>query len=275
MTPWPVTVIAHAGMEMGACYYGLRHRITHLGASRGVDAIWIIVDRLTKTAHFTPIKVTYSMDRLARLYIDNVVRLHGVPVSIISDRDPSYQDTIGRAPFEAQYGKKCRTPLYWDEVGERRILGLELIQATCEKVDLIHEQIKAAQSRQKGYADQRRKDLDFLIGDKVFLKVSPTKGMMQFSKKGKLSPRYIGPYEILAKVGPVAYRLALPPSLDDMHDVFHVSMLRKYVHNPSHILAQEPPKLATDMSYKEQPEKILDSKVVNLRNRPIHYVKVK
>ncbi|XP_043717599.1 uncharacterized protein LOC122665511 [Telopea speciosissima] len=98
---------------------------------------------------------------------------------------------------------------------------------------------------------------------------------MWFSKKGKLSPRYIGPYEILAKVGPVAYRLALPPSLNGVHDVFHISMLWKYVHDPSHILSQEPPELAADMSYKEQPEKILDSKVVNLHNQPIHYVKVK
>ncbi|XP_043700025.1 uncharacterized protein LOC122650697 [Telopea speciosissima] len=179
------------------------------------------------------------------------------------------------APFEAQYGKKCQTPLYWDKVGERRILGPELIQTTYEKVDLIRERIKAAQSRQKGYADQRQKDLEFLVGDKVFLRVLPPKGVMRFSKKGKLSPRYIGPYEILAKVGQVAYRSALPPSLDGVHNVFHISMLWKYVHDPSHILSQELPELAADMSYKEQPEKILDSKVVNLRNQPIHYVKVK
>ncbi|XP_043710357.1 uncharacterized protein LOC122659292 [Telopea speciosissima] len=98
---------------------------------------------------------------------------------------------------------------------------------------------------------------------------------MRFSNKGNLSLRYIGPYEILVKIGPIAYRLALPPSLDGMYNVFHVSMLLKYVHDPNHILSQEPPELARDMSYKEQPEKILDSKVVNFRNRPIHYVKVK
>ncbi|XP_043717622.1 uncharacterized protein LOC122665533 [Telopea speciosissima] len=179
------------------------------------------------------------------------------------------------APFEAQYGKKCRTPLYWDEVGERCILGPELIQVTYEKVNLIREQIKAAQSRQKGYADQRRTDLEFSVSDKVFLKVSPTMGVMRFSKKGKLSSRFIGPYEILVTVGPVAYRLVIPPSLDGMHDIFHVSMLWKYVYDPSRVLSQEPPELAADMSYKEQPKKILDSKVVNLCNRPIHYVKVK
>ncbi|XP_043699989.1 uncharacterized protein LOC122650659 [Telopea speciosissima] len=183
------------------------------------------------------------------------------------------------APFKAQYGKKCRTLLYWDKVGERRILGPELIQATCEKVDLIRERIKAAQSRQKGYTDQRRKDLEFLIGDKVFLKVSPTKGVMRFSKKGKLSPRYIGPSEILAKIGPVAYWLALQPSLDGVHDVFHVSMLRKYVHDPSHVLSQEPPELAADMSYKEQLEKILDNsatvyagKLFSLVVKPSHKI---
>ncbi|XP_043696681.1 uncharacterized protein LOC122647321, partial [Telopea speciosissima] len=98
---------------------------------------------------------------------------------------------------------------------------------------------------------------------------------MRFIKKGKLSPRFIGPYEILAKVGPVAYRFGLPPSLDGVYDVFHVSMLQKYVHDPNHVISQEPPELTADMSYKEQPEKILYSKVVNLCNRPIHYVKVK
>ncbi|XP_043687606.1 uncharacterized protein LOC122638823 [Telopea speciosissima] len=98
---------------------------------------------------------------------------------------------------------------------------------------------------------------------------------MRFSKKGKLSPRYIGPYEILVKIGQVAYQLALPPSLDDVHDVFHLSMLWKYVHDPSHVLSQEPPELAADMYYKEQPKRIYDSKVVNLRNRPIHYMKVR
>ncbi|XP_043705460.1 uncharacterized protein LOC122655320 [Telopea speciosissima] len=216
------------------------------------------------------------MDKLARLYIDNVVRLYGVPISIISDCDSrftskfwggfqkamgswdehisliefasnnNYQTTIGMAPFEAQYGKKSRTPLYWDEVGERRILGPELIQVTSKKVDLICERIKAAQSRQKGYADQCRKDLEFTIGDKI-----------------------------LAKIKSVGYQLDLTPSLDGVHDVFHVSMLRMYVHDPSHVLSQEPHELIAIMSYKEQPEKILDSKIVNFCNRPIYYVKVK
>ncbi|XP_043725740.1 uncharacterized protein LOC122672311 [Telopea speciosissima] len=195
---------------------------------KGVDALWVIMDRLTKIAYFIPIKVTYSIDKLARLHIDNMVHLHRVPVSIISDRDPSYQATIRIAPFEAQYGKKCHTPLYWDKVGERCILGLELIQASYEKVDLIHKRIKATQSRQKAYADQRHKDLEFLIGDK---------------QEGQAKLEIYWAYEILTKIGSVAYRLAFPPSLDDVLNVFYVSMLQ--------------------------------NKVVNLRNRPIHYVKVK
>ncbi|XP_043697886.1 uncharacterized protein LOC122648723 [Telopea speciosissima] len=217
------------------------------------------------------------MDKLARLCIGNVVRLHGVPVSIIFDRDPKFTSKFwgGFQKFEAQYGKMCQTPLYWDEVGEWHILGPELIQTTCEKVDLICKWIKVAQSRQKGYADLRRKDLEFTISDNVFLKVSPTKGVMHFSKKGKLSPRFIGPFEILTRIGLVVYRLELPPSLDGVHNTFHVSMLQKYVHDPSHVLSQEPPELAADISYKEQPQKILDSNVVHLHNRPIHYVKVK
>ncbi|XP_043694669.1 uncharacterized protein LOC122645431 [Telopea speciosissima] len=179
------------------------------------------------------------------------------------------------APYEALYGKKCRTPLYWDEVGERRMLGPELIQATCEKVDMIREKIKIAQSRQQSHTDVRRKDLEFQTGEKVFLCVSLTKGIMQFSKKGKLSPRYIGPYEILKRIGAVAYQLALPPSLEGVHNVFHISMLKKYVPNPTHILTAEPIQLETDMSYKEQPEEILWRKEHKLHNRTVAYVKVR
>ncbi|XP_043693050.1 uncharacterized protein LOC122643497 [Telopea speciosissima] len=109
---------------------------------------------------------------------------------------------------------------------------------------------------------------------KCFSRCHP-KGVKRFSKKGKLSLRFIGPYESLTRIGPVAYQLELPPSLEGVHDVFHVSMLQKYVHDLDHVLSQEPPELAAKMSYKEQPEKILDSKIVHLRNWPIYYVKVK
>ncbi|KAL5573266.1 hypothetical protein UlMin_022863 [Ulmus minor] len=134
--------------------------------------------------------------------------------------------------------------------------------------------MKAAQSRQKSYADKRRRPLEFQVGDLVFLKVAPMKGVMRFGKKGKLSPRYIGPFEILERIGKVAYRLALPPELLSVHNVFHVSMLRKYISDPSHILEHEPIKVHEDLSYEEQPVQILDRKDKTLRNKVIPLVKV-
>ena len=115
------------------------------------------------------------------------------------------------APFEALYGRKCRTPVCWDEVGERILVGIELVQITSEKVKVVRDNLKIARDRQRSYADNRRRDLQFEIGDRIFLKISPWKGVLRFGKRGKLSPRYIGPYKILSKVGPVAYRLKLPP----------------------------------------------------------------
>ena len=123
----------------------------------------------------------------------------------------SYQASIDMAPFEALYCRKCRTPVCWDKVGERRLVGLELVQITSEKVKVVCDNLKIARDRHKIYADNRRRDLQFEIGDRVFLKISPWKGVLRFGKRGKLSPRYIGPYEIVIKVGTVAYRLKLPP----------------------------------------------------------------
>ena len=114
----------------------------------------------------------------------------------------------------------------------------------------------AAQSRQKAYADNRRRPLEFEVGDKVFLKVSPKKGVRRTGSKNKLAPRYVGPFEILDRIGPVAYRLALPPALERMHNVFHVSQLRKYVPDPNHIISYGPLQIQEDMSYTEEPVQI-------------------
>ena len=141
----------------------------------------------------------------------------------------SYQASIGMAPYEALYGWKCRTPVCWDEVGERKLVGPEIVQMTCDKVKVIREGLKIAQDRQKSYVNNRRRDLEFEVGDMVFLRISPWKGVLRFGKRGKLSPRYIGPYRIVERIGEVAYRLELPSDLDRIHDVFHVSMLRKYI----------------------------------------------
>ena len=305
------------------------------------DAIWVIVDRLTKSSHFLPINVEDSLEKLAQLYVDEIVRLHGVPVSIVSDRDPrftsrfwpslqttlgtrlhfstafhpqtdgqsertiqtledmlracvmefkgswdthlalmefaynnNYQASIEMAPFEALYGRKCRTPVCWDEVGERRLVGPELVQITSEKVKVVRDNLKIARDRQKSYADNRRRDLQFEIGDQVFLKISPWKGVLRFGKRGKLSPRYIGPYEILSKVGPVAYKLKLPPELSRIHGTFHVSMLRKYIPDPSHVLREQPMQLKENLTNEETPVQIIDRKEQVLRSNVIPLVKV-
>lgn len=148
------------------------------------------------------------------------------------------------------------------------------MQKTREAIEKIRQRMRTAQSRQKSYADIRRRKLEFSGGDKVFIKVAPMKGVMRFGKKGKLSPRYIGPYEILERVGDVAYRIALPPSLASVHNVFHVSMLRKYIEDPSHVLSYEPLRLNQDLSYTELPVKVLATEEKELRNKKIPLVKV-
>ena len=135
-----------------------------------------------------------------------------------------------------------------------------MIGETNEKVKLIHERLKVVRSRQKSYADVRMKDLQFQVGDKVFLKVSPIKGTLRFGQKGKLSKRFIGPYKILSSIGDVAYRLALLPGLSGVHNVFHVSMLKKYVSNPLHVIRHEPLEIQEDVTYIEKTVKIIDTK---------------
>ena len=157
------------------------------------------------------------------------------------------------SPYEALYGRKCRTPLCWTELNERKVIYPDFIQETEEKVKMIRERLKVATDRQKSYADMKRKDIRYEIGEKVFLKVSPWKKVMRFGKKGKLSPRFIGPYEVIEKVGPVAYRLALPPDLEKIHNVFHVSMLRRYRSDPSHVVSSETIELRPDLTYEEVP----------------------
>ena len=141
-------------------------------------------------------------------------------------------------PYEALYERKCRTPLCWTELSEKKVIDPGLIQETEEKVKMIRERIKVAADRQKFYADLKRKEIQYEIGEKVFLKVSPWKKVMRFGKNGKLSPRFIGPYEVIEKVGPMTYRLALSLELEKIHNVFHVSMLRRYKSYPSHVVSR-------------------------------------
>ncbi|GJZ54481.1 putative reverse transcriptase domain-containing protein [Tanacetum coccineum] len=310
-------------------------------SSSGYDAIWVIVDRLTKSAHFLPIREDYKTEKLARIYINEIVARHGVPVSIISDRDGrfashlwqalqkalgtklnmsttyhpetdgqsertiqtledmlracvmdfggswdthlplvefsynnSYHKSIKCAPFEALYGRKCRSPVIWAEVGESQLIGPEIVQETTEKVVQIKERLKTARSRQKSYADKRRKPLEFKVGDRVLLKVSPWKGVVRFGKKGKLAPRYVGPFEIVECVGPVAYRLRLPQELSCIHDTFHVSNLKKCLAESDVQVPLEEIEIDENLRFIKDPIEIVERDMKKLKRRRIPLVKV-
>ena len=159
--------------------------------------------------------------------------------------------------------------LYAGMKGDRRLIGPELLQITLDKIQIVRDRLKIARDRHKRYVDKHRRDLQFKVGDRVFLKVSPWKGILRFGRRVKLKPKYRGPYEIIARVGPVAYRLDLPPELSKVHNVFHVSMLRKYIPYPSHVLRDQPVELKDNLTYKEQSMQIVDHREQILRNKVI------
>ncbi|WVZ97465.1 hypothetical protein U9M48_043002 [Paspalum notatum var. saurae] len=308
---------------------------------KGYNSIWVVVDRLTKVAHFIPVNTTYSGAKLAELYISRIVCLHGVPKRIISDRgsqftsrfweqlhnsldtklrfstayhpqtdgqtertnqiledmlracaiqygtswdkclpyaefsyNNSYQASLKKSPFEALYGKRCRTPLFWNQTGEKQVFGPDIIQDAEQQLRIVQENLRVAQSRQRSYADVRRRDLSFKVDDHVYLKVSPMRGIRRFNMKGKLAPRYIGPFKILEKKGEVAYRLELPPSLSGVHDVFHVSQLKKCLRVPEEQAPLEGLEVQEDLTYTEHPVKILDTSERNTRNKKIKMCRV-
>ncbi|GKD23107.1 ty3-gypsy retrotransposon protein [Tanacetum coccineum] len=287
----------------------------------GHDTILVIVDRLTKSAHFLPMREDYKIDRLDRLYLNEIVARHGVPISIISDRDSqftsrfwqsmqevlgtrldmsttyhpqtdnqsertiqtledmlracvldferswdvhlplvefsynnSYHSSVKCALFEALYGRKCRSPIMWAEIKDR---------------------LKAAPERQKSYADKRRKPLEFSVGDCVLLKVSPWKGVVCFGKKGKLVPRFVGPFEIVEKVGPVAYRLRLPEELNGVYDTFHVSNLKKCLADPTWQIPLDEIQVDAKLNFVEEPVEILEREFKKLKWSRIAMVKVR
>ncbi|GJY08957.1 putative reverse transcriptase domain-containing protein [Tanacetum coccineum] len=288
--------------------------ITKLPRSRsGHDAIWVIVDRLTKSSHFLAIHEDFNTKKLARLYIDEIVARHGVPVSIVSDRDERftshfwqtvqkalgtrldlstayhpqtdrqsertiqtfYHSSIQCAPFEALYGRKCMSSVLWTEIGEGSVIGTELVLETTDKVVLIKEKLKETRDRQKSYADKRRKPLEFEVGDRVLLKVSPWKGVVHFGKKCKLAPRYVGPFEILERIGLVDYRLRLPEELSSVHDTFHVSNLKKCLADANlHVLLDEI-KVDKTLHFVKEPVEIMDREIKKLKRKAIALVKVR
>ena len=172
------------------------------------------------------------------------------------------------------YKRPCRSSLCWLEVGESSITDPDLIRDTSKKVNLIRKRLLMTQCGQKSYVDRWRRPLEFKVGDHVFLKVMPKKGVVRFGKRGKLEPRYIGPFEILERVSTVAYRLALPLSLSGVHELFHLSMLRKYTPNPTHVVDWGDITVDTDGTFEEGPMLILDSRDQVLRCKIVRLVKV-
>nr|GEW40863.1 putative reverse transcriptase domain-containing protein [Tanacetum cinerariifolium] len=302
----------------------------------GNDTIWVILDRLTKSAHFLSMKETEPMDKLARLYLKVVAMRHGILVLIICDRDPrfalnfwrEFQKTVGtrldmstayhpqtdgqkertiqtledmlrgcvidfgiglerRLPliefsynnsyhagikvalFEALYSQKCRSPVCWVEVGDAQPTGSELIHETTEKFVQIKQRIQAARDRQKTYADVRRKPLEFQVGDRVMLKVSPWKGVVRFGKRRKMNPRYIGPFQVLAKVGIVAYRLELPQQLSKDHSTFYVSKLKKCLSDEPLAISLDEVHIDDKLHFVEEPAEIMDYEVKRLKQSRI------
>jgi hypothetical protein len=161
----------------------------------------------------------------------------------------SYEASLKMSPFKALYGRNCRTPLHWDQPGERQVFVLDILLEAEENIRMVRENLKAAQSRQQSYANTRRRELSFEVGDYVYLKVSPVKGIKRFGVKGKLAPRYIGPYQIQARHREVAYQLSLPESLSAVHDVFHVSQLKKCLRVPKEQLPMEDLEVQEDLTY--------------------------
>ncbi|GKC23412.1 putative reverse transcriptase domain-containing protein [Tanacetum coccineum] len=265
--------------------------------SSGYNTIWVIVDRLTKSAYFLPMKKTDSMEKLTQQYLKEIVCRHGVPVSIISDRDSRFASGFSRS-LQKALGTDANTSTAYhpetDGQSERRIQTLEYMLRACvidfgkswdRHLPLVefsynnsyHASIKAAPFKAlygQNYADVRRKPMEFSVGDMVMLKVSPWKGVIRFGKRGKLSPQYVGPFKIICRVGPVAYKLELPRELQGIHNTFHVSNLKKCLADENLIIPLKKIQLDDKFHFIEEPVEIMDREVKQLKQSRIPIVKV-
>ncbi|GJU04712.1 putative reverse transcriptase domain-containing protein [Tanacetum coccineum] len=228
--------------------------------SSGYDTIWVIVDRLTKSAHFLLMRENDPMERFTRLYMKEVVTRHGIPVSIICDCNGRFTSNCWRSFQKA--------------LGDIQLTSPEIIHETTEKIIQIKSRIQAARDRQKSYADVRRKPLEFQLGDKVMLKVSPWKGVIRLGKWGKLNPRYIRPFKVLAKVGTVAYKLELPQQLSKVHSTFHVSNFKKCLSDEPLAIPLDEIHIDDKLQFIEEPVEIMDHEVKRLKQSRIPIIKV-
>ncbi|GJY82531.1 putative reverse transcriptase domain-containing protein [Tanacetum coccineum] len=187
----------------------------------------------------------------------------------------SYHASIKAASFEALYGRKCRSSVCWAEVRHTQLTGPELIYETIENIVQIKQRIQAARDRQKSYADVRRKPLEFQVGDRVMLKVSHWKGVIRFGKRGKLYPRYIGPFKVLAKVGDVTYRLELPQELRRVHSTFHISNIKKCLSDEPLVIPLDEIHIDDKLNFVEETKEIMDREDKRLNQSRILIVKVR
>ncbi|GJY59312.1 putative reverse transcriptase domain-containing protein [Tanacetum coccineum] len=191
-----------------------------------------------------------------------------------SSYNNSYHASIKAAPFKALYGRKCRSPICWAEVGQVQLTGPEMVQETSEKVIQIKQRMQVARDRQKSYADLKRKPMEFQVGDRVMLKVSPWKGVVRFGKREKLNPRYVGPFKVLEKVGSVTYKLEIPQELSRVHNTFHVSNLKKCYSDEPLAVPLEGLHVDDKLYFVEEPIEIMDREVKRLKQSRIPIVKV-
>ena len=305
------------------------------------DAVWVVVDRLTKSAQFLPIRKGDGVDQIVRIYLDEIVHLHGVPTSIFSDRDPrftsyfwqafqralrtrvnmsrsyhpqtdgqsermiqtledmlrvvvldwgdswekhlplvefsynnSFHTSIGMSPYEALYGRPCRTPLCWTQEGELSMLGPEIVEETTEKIQFLKDKMKEAHDRQKSYAEKGRKHLEFEVDDLVYLKMITLKGMTRVAGRRKLDPRYLGLLRIIERVGAVAYKLNFPLAMNAFHNVFHVSQLRKCLTDQDIVLPEIPRDLGKNLTLETRPVRVVDRTEKVTRTKKVPMIKV-
>ncbi|GJV86180.1 putative reverse transcriptase domain-containing protein [Tanacetum coccineum] len=242
-------------------------------SSQGYDTIWVIVDRLTKSAIFVPMRETDPMKKLARMYLKEVVTRNGIPVLIICDYDPRFASNFWTSLQKALGTNLDMSTAYHpqtDGQSERTIQTLEDMLRT-----YVIDFGKTARDRQKSYADLKRKPMEFQVGDRVMLKVSPWKGVVRFGKRGKLNPRYVGPLKVLEKVGAVAYKLEIPQELSRVQNTFHVSNLKKCYAKETLVIPLDGLHINDKLHFVEEPVKIMDRKVKRLKQSRIPIIKVR